>query len=96
MPSTRCASVAASWAVETEAQREALKACGCDYLQGFLTGKPVDAFEKLPAEERQKIEHDVGELQEQLDRVIQHLPRWRRDMVCRRSPAFANLSWSAA
>jgi len=29
--------------VETEAQREALKACGCDYLQGFLTGRPVDA-----------------------------------------------------
>ncbi len=29
--------------VETEAQREALKACGCDYLQGYLTGKPVDA-----------------------------------------------------
>jgi diguanylate cyclase (GGDEF)-like protein/PAS domain S-box-containing protein len=29
--------------VETEAQREALKACGCDYLQGYLTGKPADA-----------------------------------------------------
>jgi diguanylate cyclase (GGDEF)-like protein/PAS domain S-box-containing protein len=29
--------------VESEAQREALKACGCDYLQGFLTGKPADA-----------------------------------------------------
>ena len=29
--------------VESEAQREALKACGCDYLQGFLLGKPVDA-----------------------------------------------------
>jgi diguanylate cyclase (GGDEF)-like protein/PAS domain S-box-containing protein len=29
--------------VETETQREALKACGCDYLQGFLTGKPVDS-----------------------------------------------------
>jgi diguanylate cyclase (GGDEF)-like protein/PAS domain S-box-containing protein len=29
--------------VETEAQREALKACGCDYLQGYLTGRPVDA-----------------------------------------------------
>jgi EAL domain-containing protein (putative c-di-GMP-specific phosphodiesterase class I) len=29
--------------VETEAQREALKACGCDYLQGFLTGKPMDS-----------------------------------------------------
>jgi diguanylate cyclase (GGDEF)-like protein/PAS domain S-box-containing protein len=28
--------------VESEAQREALKACGCDYLQGYLTGKPVD------------------------------------------------------
>ena len=29
--------------VETEAQREALKTCGCDYLQGFLVGKPADA-----------------------------------------------------
>jgi diguanylate cyclase (GGDEF)-like protein/PAS domain S-box-containing protein len=29
--------------VESEVQREALKACGCDYLQGYLTGKPVDA-----------------------------------------------------
>jgi len=29
--------------VESEAQREALKACGCDYLQGYLTGRPADA-----------------------------------------------------
>jgi EAL domain-containing protein (putative c-di-GMP-specific phosphodiesterase class I) len=29
--------------VETEAQREALKACGCDFIQGNLTGAPVDA-----------------------------------------------------
>jgi len=29
--------------VENEAQREALKACGCDYLQGFLDGKPADS-----------------------------------------------------
>jgi predicted signal transduction protein with EAL and GGDEF domain len=29
--------------VENDAQREALKACGCDYLQGYLTGRPVDA-----------------------------------------------------
>jgi EAL domain-containing protein (putative c-di-GMP-specific phosphodiesterase class I) len=29
--------------VENEAQREVLKACGCDYLQGFLPGKPADA-----------------------------------------------------
>jgi diguanylate cyclase (GGDEF)-like protein/PAS domain S-box-containing protein len=29
--------------VESEAQKAALIACGCDYLQGFLTGAPVDA-----------------------------------------------------
>jgi diguanylate cyclase (GGDEF)-like protein/PAS domain S-box-containing protein len=29
--------------VETEAQKAVLIACGCDYLQGFLTGRPVDA-----------------------------------------------------
>jgi len=37
--------------VENEPQREALKACGCDYLQGFLTGKPMDgesAAKSLP------------------------------------------------
>jgi len=29
--------------VESEAQREALKACGCDFIQGNLTGAPMDA-----------------------------------------------------
>jgi diguanylate cyclase (GGDEF)-like protein/PAS domain S-box-containing protein len=29
--------------VETESQREFLTSCGCDYLQGYLTGRPVDA-----------------------------------------------------
>ncbi len=29
--------------VETEAQREFLAALGCDFAQGYLTGKPVDA-----------------------------------------------------
>lgn len=29
--------------VESEAQKAALVACGCDYLQGFLTGLPADA-----------------------------------------------------
>jgi EAL domain-containing protein (putative c-di-GMP-specific phosphodiesterase class I) len=29
--------------VETVTQREFLKSCGCDYLQGYLTGRPVDA-----------------------------------------------------
>ena len=29
--------------VETEAQREFLKSCGCDFIQGYLVGKPADA-----------------------------------------------------
>jgi diguanylate cyclase (GGDEF)-like protein/PAS domain S-box-containing protein len=29
--------------VETEAQKKMLIACGCDYLQGFLTGAPAEA-----------------------------------------------------
>jgi diguanylate cyclase (GGDEF)-like protein/PAS domain S-box-containing protein len=29
--------------VETEAQKAMLLACGCDYLQGYLIGKPLDA-----------------------------------------------------
>jgi diguanylate cyclase (GGDEF)-like protein/PAS domain S-box-containing protein len=28
--------------VESEAQREFLRSCGCDYVQGFLVGKPAD------------------------------------------------------
>jgi diguanylate cyclase (GGDEF)-like protein/PAS domain S-box-containing protein len=29
--------------VETAAQREFLESCGCDYIQGYLTGMPLDA-----------------------------------------------------
>jgi len=29
--------------VETEAQREFLKSCGCDFIQGYLVGRPLDA-----------------------------------------------------
>jgi diguanylate cyclase (GGDEF)-like protein/PAS domain S-box-containing protein len=29
--------------VETEAQRDFLKSCGCDYMQGFLFGRPAEA-----------------------------------------------------
>jgi EAL domain-containing protein (putative c-di-GMP-specific phosphodiesterase class I) len=29
--------------VETEAQRDFLVSCGCDFIQGYLVGKPVDA-----------------------------------------------------
>ncbi len=31
--------------VETEAQYEFLKALGCETVQGYLTGRPVNAFE---------------------------------------------------
>ena len=27
----------------TQAQRAFLKSCGCDYMQGYLTGMPLDA-----------------------------------------------------
>jgi diguanylate cyclase (GGDEF)-like protein/PAS domain S-box-containing protein len=29
--------------VETDAQREFLKSCGCDFIQGYLVGRPADA-----------------------------------------------------
>ena len=29
--------------VETDAQREYLKRCGCDYIQGYLIGRPTEA-----------------------------------------------------
>ncbi len=29
--------------VETEAQREFLRGCGCDFIQGYLVGRPADA-----------------------------------------------------
>ena len=29
--------------VESEAQREYLRRCGCDYIQGYLIGRPADA-----------------------------------------------------
>jgi EAL domain-containing protein (putative c-di-GMP-specific phosphodiesterase class I) len=29
--------------VETEAQREFLRSCGCDFIQGYLVGKPSDS-----------------------------------------------------
>jgi len=29
--------------VETDAQQEFLRRCGCDYIQGYLTGRPADS-----------------------------------------------------
>jgi predicted ATP-dependent protease len=45
-------------------------------------GEVIDpeAYNKLPEAERQAIEQRVAGLQEQLDGVIQQLPRWRREM----------------
>ena len=48
-------------------------------MKGGEVLKPEE-FEKLPEPERQAIESNVGVLQEHLDRVIQQLPRWRREM----------------
>ena len=29
--------------VETDAQQEFLRRCGCDYIQGYLIGRPADS-----------------------------------------------------
>jgi len=29
--------------VENDAQREFLRRCGCDYIQGYLVGRPTDS-----------------------------------------------------
>ena len=49
-------------------------------MKGGEVLKPEE-FEKLPEAERQTIERNVGVLQESLDKVIQQLPRWRREML---------------
>ena len=38
-----------------------------------------DRFKELPADEKQRIEGNVATLQEELDRVIQNVPKWRRE-----------------
>jgi lon-related putative ATP-dependent protease len=39
-----------------------------------------DEYRRLPKHEQQQIEARVGELQERLDKVIQEMPKWRREM----------------
>jgi EAL domain-containing protein (putative c-di-GMP-specific phosphodiesterase class I) len=41
--------------VETEAQMEFLRDCGCEYAQGYLFGRalPGDEFEELLADQRE-------------------------------------------
>jgi lon-related putative ATP-dependent protease len=38
-----------------------------------------DEYEKLSAKEKETIEHTVATLQESLERLIQQIPRWRRE-----------------
>ncbi len=49
-------------------------------LAPMRKGKPLDpeAFQQLPDEERERIEHDVNELQDELRRVMHQLPLWKK------------------
>jgi lon-related putative ATP-dependent protease len=42
-----------------------------------------DDYEKLPPEEKARIERDIGTLQEQLEKVIRQVHQWRRERVDR-------------
>ena len=48
-------------------------------MKGGEVLKPED-YERLEAKERESIEKRVTTLQEHLDRLLQHIPRWRREM----------------
>lgn len=38
-----------------------------------------DEYDKLPQEERERIEAAIAELQERLEKILSHLPQWRRE-----------------
>jgi predicted ATP-dependent protease len=40
-----------------------------------------EAYQRLSAAEQERVETIVADLQDELDRVIQELPRWRREML---------------
>ncbi|SEP19833.1 Lon protease family protein [Nitrosovibrio sp. Nv6] len=40
---------------------------------------PPDEYEKLPEEERKRIETAIAELQERLEKILSHVPQWRRE-----------------
>jgi lon-related putative ATP-dependent protease len=42
-----------------------------------------DDFQKLPEDERKRLESNVEELQEQLQKVLQRVPSWQRDLRSR-------------
>jgi len=41
---------------------------------------PPDEFEKLPEEEQQRIQADVGVMQDALQKVVSRAPRWEREL----------------
>lgn len=41
---------------------------------------PPEEFEKLPEEDQQRVQADVEVMQEQLQKVLSHAPRWEREL----------------
>lgn len=42
---------------------------------------PPDEYQKLPEEERRKIEAAIAELQERLEKILRGMPQWRKELV---------------
>ena len=40
---------------------------------------PPDEYEKLPEEEKKRVEAAIAELQERLEKILRHMPQWRRE-----------------
>ena len=40
---------------------------------------PPDEYEKLPEEERQRVETAIAELQERLEKIMRQMPQWRKE-----------------
>ncbi len=41
---------------------------------------PPEEFEKLPEEDQKRIQADVEVMQEELQKVLAHAPRWEREL----------------
>ena len=40
---------------------------------------PPDEYEKLPDEEKQRVEAAIGELQQMLEKILRQIPQWRKE-----------------
>lgn len=38
-----------------------------------------DEYDRLPQQEKEQIESSINELQERLEKILSHLPQWRRE-----------------